>query len=165
MKVLIQYRSLLVVKGYSTNTIETYCSLFKRYLRYLKGRKIEAVEANESLILQYLEELVLIHKVSHTLQNQTINAIKFYYEKVLRQERKTYYLERPMKQYQLPKVLNKVEVRSIFDATSNIKHQCILELGYSSGEKAPVVPDTTTLVTFAPEDSATVGVGSTVATE
>lgn len=133
MEVLIQYRSLLAVKAYSVNTIETYCSLFKRYLLYLEQLKLVASDVNESVILNYLKILVLQKKISPTLQNQTINAIKFYYEKVLYQERKTYHLERPLKQHRLPKVLSKAEIKKLLKAVSNLKHQCILELGYSAG--------------------------------
>lgn len=62
-----------------------------------------------------------------------INAIKFYYEKVLGQERKTYYVQRPKKSKQLPEVLSEPDVVRILKACENIKHKCILMLVYSAG--------------------------------
>lgn len=131
--ILAQYHSVLCIKSYSTNTIETYSALFKRYLYYLKAHKLNPVTIEDEQIYGYLRYLVIKKGISDTLQNQTINAIKFYYEKVLHQERKTYYLERPQKRQSLPKVLLKSDILNILNQVKNIKHRCMLELGYSSG--------------------------------
>ena len=45
------------------------------------------------------------------------------YEKVLMQERKVYYLERPMKEKRLPEILSQEEVINIFEAVDNLKHK------------------------------------------
>ena len=60
-------------------------------------------------------------------------AIKFYLEKVLHGERKVYYIERPMKETKLPRVLSQEEVKALIEVTQNPKHRCILMLLYSSG--------------------------------
>ena len=133
MNTLTEYTNKLIIKGYSTNTINVYTNMFQKFCNYLKRLKIEPPDASETDIKKYLEHLVIDYSISHTLQNQTINAIKFYYEKVLYQDRKTYYLERPIKKFELPKMLKKEEIRALFDATTNIKHRCLLEIGYSSG--------------------------------
>lgn len=133
MSVLSTYNSQLGLMGYSVNTINTYSGLFKKYLAYLNSIKKNAEEVNEDDITSYLRALVMEAGISNTLQNQTINAIKFYYEKVLHQERKTYYLERPRKEHRLPKVLSRKEIKLILDNIDNIKHRCIMEIGYSSG--------------------------------
>ncbi len=44
-----------------------------------------------------------------------------------------YDLERPRRERTLPKVISKGEVMAIIENTNNIKHQCIVELLYSSG--------------------------------
>jgi len=86
-----EYCNQLAIKRYSTNTIETYTSFFKKYLYYLHDLNIEAKNASEMIVKKYLEHLVFEKMISHTVQNQTINAIKFYYEKVLYNDRKFYY--------------------------------------------------------------------------
>lgn len=71
--------------------------------------------------------------ISISQQNQRINAIKFYYEKILGKEKQLYNLHRPKKEQKLPKVLSKTEIKRILNASENIKHKCILMLIYSAG--------------------------------
>ena len=77
--------------------------------------------------------MVTERKVSSSYQNQAINAIKFYYERVLGGQRKFYFIERPIKEKTLPVVLNTDEVKAILNATSNLKHKAILMIIYSAG--------------------------------
>ncbi len=72
-------------------------------------------------------------KVSASYQNQAINAIKFYYERVLGGQRKFYNLVRPNKEKALPNVLSTQEMTAILKATTNLKHRAILTTIYSSG--------------------------------
>ena len=71
--------------------------------------------------------------MSRSTQNQAINAIKFFYEIVLRQERKVYYLERPLKERRLPEVLSQEEIANLFLVTGNLKHKAMLMMIYSAG--------------------------------
>lgn len=85
------------------------------------------------MIIDFLRYLVMERQVSTSYQNQSINAIKFYYERVLGGQRKVYLIERPIKEKTLPIVLNVKEIGSLLNATENIKHKAILMLGYSAG--------------------------------
>jgi Site-specific recombinase XerD len=71
--------------------------------------------------------------VSESYQNIVINAIKFYYERVLGGQRKIYLVERPRREKRLPVVLSCDEVISILNCTENIKHKALLMLVYSAG--------------------------------
>ena len=121
----------LSLRGYSENTAKTYLEQFKLFLRFYSKYNPEDLEEPE--IINYLLYLVDKKRISKSTQNQAINAIKFYYEKVLRQERKVYYVERPMKEKKLPLVLNQDEIILIFGALTNIKHSTMLMLIYSAG--------------------------------
>ena len=77
--------------------------------------------------------MVTDRKVSASYQNQAINAIKFYYERVLGSKRKFYFIERPNKEKTLPVVLNTDEIKQILNVTENLKHKTILALIYSAG--------------------------------
>jgi integrase/recombinase XerD len=70
-------------------------------------------------IQAYLLYLVEERKVSTSYQNQAINAIKFYYEKVLKGKRQVYYLERPRKEKILPTVLSEAVVKMILESITN----------------------------------------------
>ena len=48
--------------------------------------------------------------VSESYQNISINAIKFYYERVLGDQRKIYFVDRPRREKKLPVVLSTTEV-------------------------------------------------------
>jgi site-specific recombinase XerD len=95
------------------------------------GRDIECLSKED--IKTFLLYLVQEKKISPSTQNQYINAIKFYYEKVLKQPRMAYVLERPNRAKKLPKVLTEQEVLMILKNTPNIKHKTILSLLYSAG--------------------------------
>ena len=77
--------------------------------------------------------MVTERKISITYQNQSINAIKYYYEKVLGGQRKFYFIDRPNKEKTLPSVLSTQEVIDILKQTENIKHKAILMTIYSAG--------------------------------
>ena len=126
-----EYILLLIRKRYSKNTIKAYVSLFKSFLTFYATKKPE--EITESEIRAYQDYLVNSKKVAISTQNQHINAIKFYYEKVLGKQRKYYEIERPRKERKLPIVLSEKQVMAILSTTKNIKHKCILALLYSAG--------------------------------
>lgn len=85
------------------------------------------------MIVAYVRYLVMERKVSTSYQNQAINAIKFYYERVLGGHRKMYRVEKPRREKALPEVLSEQEVILLFYQIENIKHKAIVMLLYSSG--------------------------------
>lgn len=126
-----KYRKLLIQKRYSDNTIKTYCNYFKDFCVFFENSKLENISTTQ--INTYILTLIQQKNISTSQQNQRINAIKFYFEKVLGREKQYYELHRPRKENKLPKVLSKNEVKTIFASTDNIKHKCILMLIYSAG--------------------------------
>ena len=125
------YLETLERRRYSENTVRQYCSHFTKFLDHFGGRDPEAITEEE--INAYLLYLVNERKVSQSMQNGVINAIKFHYEKVLGQKRKEYWLERPRKERKLPHVASEEEVLRLIGATTNIKHKAIIALLYSTG--------------------------------
>ncbi len=116
---------------YSENTIKIYKSLFEEFINYYHKYDINTID--EPQIISFLRFLVMERKVSTSYQNQAINSIKFYYEKVLGGQRKFYFIDRPKKEKALPTVLNEEEVIRLIKSADNIKHKCMLMLAYSSG--------------------------------
>lgn len=121
----------LKLKGYAGNTRKTYITQFRDFVRFFPDNRPE--ELGEDEIRHYLLYLIDKRKVGISTQNTAINAIKFYYERVLGQERKVYYLERPMKERKLPHVLSQEEIVRIFERIPNLKHRLALMLIYSGG--------------------------------
>jgi site-specific recombinase XerD len=121
----------MTVQRYSYRTIKVYKRLFEEFINHYPTRPVD--EITEVEIIAYLRHLVTQRAVSHSYQNQAINAIKFYYERVLGGTRKFYYVDRPRRERVLPVVLSEAEVESILSKTDNLKHKCILLVIYSAG--------------------------------
>ena len=126
-----EFKEQLILKRYSQNTIKTYCSCFLKFKGHFKRQDIDSLSKED--IKSFLLYLIQEKKVSPSTQNQYINAIKFYYEKVLGQPKIKFAIERPRKNEQLPNVLSKGEVYRLLSKVANIKHFCILSLIYSAG--------------------------------
>lgn len=135
---VINYRSVpaiylnkLSVLRYSLNTVKIYKSCFSEFINHFSTKEI--IEITQQDIQGYLLYLVQERQVSTSYQNQAINAIKFYFEKVLNGPRRVYYIERPRKEKTLPSVLSEEEVKRIFEKVINLKHKCLLMTCYSGG--------------------------------
>ena len=127
----VKYIQTLKERRYSKNTIATYCDFFSQFAGYFKNSDLKDLQKNE--IEDYIYYLIEARNISHSTQNQHINAIKFYYEKVLGYPRELYQINRPRKENKLPEVLSKDEVLRIIRHTHNLKHRTILSIIYSSG--------------------------------
>ena len=100
-------------------------------MNYFKDRDINSFEKDE--IEGYIKTINDSRPVSSQYIHLAINAIKFYYEKVLGKQKEHYNITRPVKEFKLPNVMSEGEVQRLFKATQNIKHKNILLLIYSSG--------------------------------
>jgi site-specific recombinase XerD len=125
------FKEKLSILRYSPNTIKTYCDCFKEFINYHNTKDIDHITQPE--IMVYLRYLVEERCISSSYQNQAINAIKFYYEKVLGGQRRVYYIERPRREKTLPTVLSEQEIKSIIQSIVNLKHKTMIMLSYSSG--------------------------------
>jgi site-specific recombinase XerD len=68
-----------------------------------------------------------------------MNALKFYYEQVLGNEKIFWEIPRPKKQIQNPHFFNQDEITQIIKHTANIKHKTMLMLAYSTGMRVSEV--------------------------
>lgn len=125
------YMETLVRRRYGTSTQKQYISHFRAFLAHFD--KKDPAHINEEEIKDYLLHLVRIKKVSPSTQNGAINAIKFYYEKVLGQQKREYWIDRPRKEKRLPTVASEAEVLRLIAATENAKHKAIISMLYSTG--------------------------------
>ena len=111
---LAELEQLLILKGYSPHTVRNYRTAFVSFLSFFGTRDLISVSKKE--IEGYLFKLISKYNISETKQNTVINAIKFYYEKVLGQPREYYDLQRPKRGKSLPNVLSVEEVWTLIHA-------------------------------------------------
>ncbi len=122
---------LLELKSYSPSTIKVYIDAFNAFIDHFDERIISQISKNE--IEDYLLHLAKNKKQSETSIHGVINAIKFYYEQVLKKPKEFYELQRPKKPIKNVTVFSENEVTKIIDAISNIKHKSMLMIGYAAG--------------------------------
>lgn len=125
------YTNQLRLKNYSPNTIKTYANWFAVFLTHFPDHRPSRISTQE-----IIEFLLLYRNSDHwsaTVQNQLVNSIKFFFEKVLGQQQRVYDLPRAQKPQQLPTVFSESEILSIIKSTENLKHKTILCLAYAGG--------------------------------
>ena len=125
------YAQRLRIRGYSQSTFKTYGFYFKRFLA--AHPNIDPKDISEEQIIAHIVKTVQEHNYATKTQNQIINAIKFYYEKVLGLVKKEYWIPRPRKEFKLPVVASEEEIVRMLVAADNLKYQCIIGLIYSAG--------------------------------
>ena len=126
-----EYIAKLQELRYSKNTLDTYKHMFEEFINYYRETEIDDI--TDTMIVEFLRYLVNERNISGSYQNQSINAIKFYFERVRGGERKIYTIDRPRKEILLPEVLSEEEVVKILNATENLKHKAIFMTIYSAG--------------------------------
>lgn len=119
------------LKGYSPATKRNYVQTFTAFLLHFDGRNPGGIDKGS--IEDYLLFLVRERRYSESSVHGVMNAIKFYYEAVLRRPKEWFDVYRPKKPEQNPRFFNKDEVTAILNATANLKHKAILMLCYSAG--------------------------------
>jgi site-specific recombinase XerD len=125
------YADKLRIRKYSQSTFKTYGVYFKKFLAAHPAT--DPKDITEEQIIAFVTTIVRENNYANKTQNQIINALKFYYEKVLGQKKHMYWIPRPRKETKLPVVASEEEVIRLFVASDNLKHQCIMALLYSSG--------------------------------
>ena len=121
----------LKLKYYSPSTITTYRGEFLQLLQLLKNKPANDLTPDE-LRRYFVYCFDQLHLSENTLHSR-INAIKFYFEQVLKKEKFFWDIPRPKKALQLPKLLSEKELGMLFRALSNKKHKAMLFTAYSAG--------------------------------
>lgn len=128
---LLQMEQLLILKNYSPSTCKTYLTEFAQLLYVLK--KMPVQEMDYDRLKKYFAWCITTKKISANQLHSRINAIKFYFEHILKMDRFTYEIPRPKKPLLLPKVLAEEAVVRLLAAAENIKHKLLLSLCYGMG--------------------------------
>ena len=128
---LEQMHELLLLKSYSPNTIRTYCTEFAQLLYLLKDTHVDTLTSER--LRSYLLYCTKTLKLSENMIHSRINALKFYFEQVLRRENVFDQIPRPKKKSILPKVFSKSDIAKLFGQVGNLKHLMMLKLCYGMG--------------------------------
>ena len=128
---LVRMVKTMQLAGNPRTTIKTYKNEFHKLLQTLNNKQVETLTSEEirSYMFFSLNELQL----SVNTLNTRLNALKYYFEKVLHRERFFVDLPRAKKPLTLPNVLAESKLGDFFKAIKNRKHKAILFTAFSTG--------------------------------
>lgn len=133
---------LLIERGLSKNTRESYRRDLHQYLAYLQKEQVNSwQEVDRFMILSFLQSLQKAGKSSATLDRMISSLRRFH--QFLRQERYTehdpmQHIETPKKQQRLPDTLSLAEVERLIETPDTkdllgLRDRAILEVMYATG--------------------------------
>jgi integrase/recombinase XerD len=120
----------LIIEGYAASTITTYVGELRSLMLYFKVS--DANRVNKQQIEDYLHALIM-RKYSWSKVNQSLNAIRYYFNHLEETPLKIKNIKRPRERRTLPKVLSQEEIQRLINVADNIKHKSIMMILYSAG--------------------------------
>src|SRR5665648_65931 len=117
-------------RNYSPRSIETYIHQLNELEEYCKC-SIDEVTTDQ--VKRFLQYSITERNLSVSYINQVISAVKILQQDVLGKSWESIRIKRPRGIKKLPVVLSKEEIKSIVEATRNLKHRTILAVIYSAG--------------------------------
>lgn len=118
-------------KRYSANTIKSYTDALHVFFRFTKDKELKSITNSD--LIDFNTNYILSKNLSVSYQNQVINAIRLFFEKIEDRQLNLEKLERPKKGKHLPEIFSQDEIHRLFEASENIKHRTLLMLIYSAG--------------------------------
>jgi len=138
---LSRYQRDLALRGYSPRTQDTY---FRNIRDFLSFHDLPPEHLDSENIKNYLYSLITERNASDSKIRQAHGAIKYLYAQTLQAPMVVEHIPQVKKKKKLPTVFSFQEIISLFNASTNLKHQTMLMLVYSSGlrvsEIASIIP-------------------------
>ncbi len=127
---------VLTLRNYSPRTRKAYLLYITEYIKFSKNAGIkDRHEAIEEFLLDKHGR-----KQSPQTINLALNAVKFLYAEVLKDQQKID-LKFAKRNKRLPIVLSHAEIEKIIKATDNAKYRLMIALGYGCGLRVSEVTD------------------------
>jgi integrase/recombinase XerD len=120
----------LRLRNYSPNTVKAYIRCVANFAQYFR---VSPDQLGPQHVRQYQLFLVERKKVSWALFNQTVCALRFFYQHTLHRNWMIEHIPYPRHEQKLPLVLSPAEVAAVFAAARNLKHRTILMTIYAAG--------------------------------
>lgn len=117
---------LMEIRNFSPSSISCYLHNMKQFARH-HDKLLETI--TEQDILDYLFYLKTVRRVSASTIHVALSVIKFFYLSVLEQKFDFSKIPFPKLDKKLPVVLNTLEIKSLLNATHNLKHKTIFNDG------------------------------------
>ena len=130
-KAIHQLEEKIILLQYSRFTLTSYRNHLIGVFLFFKNILPEKLTSKD--IQNYILHKIKFKKISESTQNSIINAVKAYWEKVLKRPKEKIDIPRPKSPKHLPNVFSQEEVVRLIESPKNLKHKLILLLIYSAG--------------------------------
>jgi len=119
------------LRSFEQATQRTYLKAVEELTRYY-GKSPDKISCDE--VHDYLLYLLENQKKNWGTVDSTCSALRFFYNKTLKQHRSTFSIPKRRTPKALPQVLNAEELKRLFSVTGNhLRDQTIIMAGYSAG--------------------------------
>jgi site-specific recombinase XerD len=125
-KYLEELKNTCILKGFSKETIKTYCYNVSKFLDFIDKSRLNL---GKSGVRSYL----LAQNLSTNSLRLQHASISFFFREILKQPFSFEDVPIKKKEKTLPKLLSKGQIIGMIGATDNLKHKIIIKLLYSSG--------------------------------
>lgn len=113
--------------NYSKRTIQMYSHYVLKFLESINKYSVHLTSYD------FQHYLTNYHFSSISQQNQIINSIKFFYEKILNKKYNKIDFKRPRNEKHLPQIIDSDAIIKVISEIQNLKHKAIISLAYSVG--------------------------------
>ena len=131
IKDIERYRGWMEAHRYPPTTVQTYCAMMTKFLRFVSPKEAEACDSDD--LLRLINEYILPNRLSFSFQNQMISSVKKFYSHIYKTGMDPGKIERPRGWRRLPNVLSKEDIKKMLGGITNDKHRVMLSLIYACG--------------------------------
>ena len=134
------YADRLMLRNYSWATIKSYTLIL---LQLMKAHNWQLPQEIPGIEIENWLRVQIQNGISASYQNTIVSAIGLYMRLVAHVNNWQLHLPRPRKEQKLPNVMSEKEPLRLLSAPDNLKHRCMLFLGYSAGLRVSEVVNLT----------------------